>query len=209
MPASAKTRLKANQTGAPRAPTMRGIRHAGLGLGLGLGLALLAGLAWGKGIEVRSIAAYLEDNVYYLDASLRIELSEEAERALRHGIALEILTEFELFAERRWLWDKKISATTLRHRLEHRPLTGDYRSVDLSTGQRLGYNNLAAALQGIGAIRKMALFEAALLARRARCYARLRAYVDLGALPAPMRPGAYFSSAWDLAGPWRTWEIAR
>ena len=203
MPASAKTRLRANQTGAPRAPATRGIRCAGLGL------ALLAGLAWGKGIEVRSIATYLEDNVYYLDASLRIELSEEAERALRHGIALEIHTEFELFAERRWLWDQKISATTLMHRLEHRPLTGDYRSVDLSTGQRLGYNNLTAALQGIGAIRKMALFEAALLARRERCYARLRAYVDLGALPAPMRPGAYFSSAWDLAGSWRTWEIAR
>lgn len=207
MPASAKTRLRANRTDAARAPATRGIRHAGLGLGLGL--ALLAGLAWGKGIEVRSIATYLEDNVYYLDASLRIELSEEAERALRHGIALEIHTEFELFAERRWLWDQKISATTLMHRLEHRPLTGDYRSVDLSTGQRLGYNNLAAALQGIGAIRKMALFEAALLARRERCYARLRAYVDLGALPAPMRPGAYFSSAWDLAGSWRTWEIAR
>ena len=203
MPASAKTRPRANQTGAPRAPATRGIRHAGLGL------ALLAGLAWGKGIEVRSIDTYLEDNVYYLDASLRTELSEEAARALRHGIALEIHTECELFAERRWLWDQKISATTLMHRLEHRPLTGDYRSVDLSTGQRLGYNNLAAALQGIGAIRKMALFEAALLARRENCYARIRAYVDLGALPAPMRPGAYFSSAWDLAGPWRRWEIAR
>ena len=207
MPASAKIRPRANQTGAPRAPATRGIRRAGLGLGLGLGLALLAGLAWGKGIEVRSIATYLEDNVYYLDASLRIELSEEAERALRHGIALEIHTEFELFAERRWLWDKKISAMTRMHRLEHRPLTGDYRSVDLRTGQRLGYNNLANALQGIGAIRKMALFEAALLARRERCYARLRAYVDLGALPAPMRPGAYFSSAWDLAGPWHRWAI--
>lgn len=203
MPASAKSKPGENKTSAGRSPAARGIRCAGLGL------ALLTGLAWGRGIDIQSVHTYLENNVYYLDASLTIELSEEAKRALRHGIALEIHTQFQLYAERGWLWDKKISATTLMHRLEHRPLTGDYRSVNLRTGQRLGYNNLAAALQGIGAIRKMPLFEANLLARRDNCYARIRGYVDLGALPAPMRPRAYFSSDWELASQWHKWAITR
>lgn len=203
MPASAKSKARENKTRAARSPAARGMRYAGLGL------VLLTGLAWGKGIDIQSVHTYRENNIYYLDASLNIELSEEAKRALRHGIALEIHTRFQLYAERGWLWDKKISATTLIHRLEHRPLTGDYRSVNLRTGQRLGYSNLAAALKGIGAIRKMALFEANLLARRDNCYARIRGYVDLGALPAPMRPRAYFSSDWELASQWHKWEITR
>ena len=183
----------------------RGPRQAGLGLGL----ALLAGLAFGKGIAVQSIHTYLENNVYYLDANFNIELSPEAERALRHGIALEIHTEFQLLAERTWLWDKKISASTLKYRLQHRPLTGDYLSVNLRTGQRLGYNSLTAALNAIGAIRKMALFEDNMLTRDARCYARIRGYLDLASLPAPLRPQAYFSADWNMAGPWHKWQIAR
>lgn len=163
--------------------------------------------SYAKTIDIKSTHAYTEDETYYLDALFNIQLTEEALKALRHGIALEIHTQFQLHAEREWLWNKKINEITLMHRLEHHPLTEDYLTINLKTGLRLSYSNLESALNYISSISKMALFNKDQLKQENKYIGRIRAYVDIESLPSPIRPQAYFSPNWDISSEWYEWEV--
>ena len=159
--------------------------------------------------KIKTTHIYLENNTYYLDASYDFELSEEAYKALRHGISFEIHAHFQLRLKRTWLWDKTISENTLIYKLEHKPLTENFLTIDLLTGLRHSHDNLDAALNYIKTISKMTLFDQALLINNKTYTARIRAYLDIESLPPPMRPQAYFSSNWDLSSEWYEWELRR
>ena len=159
--------------------------------------------------KTSSIRIYLDKNTYYLDALCDIELSEEAYRALRHGVSFEIHVHFQLRLRRDWFWDKTISEKILIYKLEHKPLTENFLTTDLLTGLRHSHDNLDAALNHIKIISKMSLFEQNLLIKDKIYIARIRAYLDIESLPPPMRPQAYFSSNWELTNEWYKWELMR
>ncbi|GJM05091.1 MAG: hypothetical protein DHS20C09_10820 [marine bacterium B5-7] len=159
--------------------------------------------------KINTAHVYVENNTYYLDASYDFELSDEAYKALRHGISFEIHAHFQLRLKRAWLWDETISEKTLLYKLEHKPLTENFLTIDLLTGLRHSYDNLDAALNHIKTISKVALFDQDLLIENKTYIARIRAYLDIESLPPPMRPQAYFSPNWDLSSEWYEWEWER
>jgi uncharacterized protein DUF4390 len=159
--------------------------------------------------KINTTHIYIENNTYYLDASYDFELSEEAYKALRHGISFEIHAHFQLRLKRTWLWDETISEKTLIYKLEHKPLTENFLTIDLLTGLRHSHDNLDAALNHIKNISKMALFDKDLLIEYKTYIARIRAFLDIESLPPPMRPQAYFSPNWDLSSEWYEWELGR
>ena len=158
-------------------------------------------------IDLKSSHTYSEDNTCYLDALFDFTLTEEVLKALNHGIPLEIHTLFQLRLKRKWYWDKTVSEIKLSHRLEHQPLTEDYLTIDLKTGQRRSYDNLDAALNNISTISKLVLFNKSLLQQDDYYIGRIRTYLDLDSLPSPMRPQVYFSSKWDIDSKWHEWKI--
>ena len=174
-----------------------------------ISLACISIPAFAKTIDIKSTHAYTENQTYYLDATFNIELTEEAQKALRHGIALEIHTQFQLQLERKWLWNKQVHEVLLIHRIEHFPLTGDYLTIDLRTGLRSSFNNLNAALNNISSISKMTLFNSNILAQEKNYIGRIRTYIDLESLPPPMRPQVYFSNSWDIKSEWYEWNIIK
>lgn len=157
--------------------------------------------------QFKSAQAYREHNTYYLDAAYDFDLTEEAYRALRHGISFEIHAHFQLRMKRKWLWDKLITEKMLIYKLEHKPLTENYLTINLTTGLRHSYDSLDAALNHIKRISKMSLFDRALLSENKTYVASIRAFLDIESLPPPMRPQAYFSSNWDIASEWYRWEL--
>ncbi|MFT5396735.1 MAG: hypothetical protein ACI85N_001940 [Gammaproteobacteria bacterium] len=159
--------------------------------------------------KINTTHVYIENNTYYLDASYDFELSEEAYKALRHGISFEIHAHFQLRLKRTWLWDETISEKTLIYKLEHKPLTENFLTIDLLTGLRHSHDNLDAALNHIKNISKMTLFDQDLIIENKTYLARIRAYLDIESLPPPMRPQAYFSPSWDLSSEWYEWELGR
>lgn len=159
--------------------------------------------------KINSTHMYIENNTYYLDASYDLELSEEAYKALRHGISFEIHAHFQLRLKRTWLWDKTIIEKQLIYKLEHKPLTENFLTIDLKTGLRHSYDNLDAALNHIKNISKMTLFDQDLIIKNKTYIARIRVFLDLESLPPPMRPQAYFSPNWNLASGWYEWELVR
>lgn len=159
--------------------------------------------------QFKSTHTYRENNTYYLDAAYDFELTEEAYKALRHGISFEVHAHFQLHMKRKWLWDKLITEKMLAYKLEHKPLTENYLTINLTTGLRHSYDSLDAALNHIKQISKLPLFDQALLFENKTYVARIRAFLDIESLPPPMRPQAYFSSNWDIASEWYRWELIR
>jgi uncharacterized protein DUF4390 len=163
--------------------------------------------SYAKTINIKSTHAYTEDAIYYLDTLFDFRLTEEADKALHHGISLEIHTYFQLRLKREWLWDKTISEKEIIYKLEHRPLTKSFLTINLNTGLRNSYSNLDAALSDINSVSKMELFDQSMLLKNKNYIARIRIFLDIGALPSPMRPQAYFSSNWDMSSEWHEWEV--
>ena len=162
-----------------------------------------------KNIDIISTNMYLANEVYYLDASLDIQLTEEAKKALRHGIALEIHTEFQLLQIREWFWDKKMDEVKLTYRLEHQPLTENYLTIDLKTGLRRSYHTLSSALFYLNNIKKITLFNKNILDNNKPFMGRIRTFLDIESLPTPIRPQAYFSAHWEISSDWYEWDITQ
>ncbi|HIF50959.1 MAG TPA: DUF4390 domain-containing protein [Thiotrichaceae bacterium] len=170
-------------------------------------LSCIAHLAYAKTINIKSTATYTENTTYYLDALFDYGLTEEAEKALLHGITLEIHTLFQLRLKREWLWNKTISEKIIIYTIEHKPLTKNFMIIDLKTGIRNSYSNLNAALNHINLLSKIELFDINVLNKNKNYIARIKTFLDIGSLPPPMRPQAYFYSNWDMSSEWLEWEI--
>ena len=162
---------------------------------------------YADGVNINSSITYIDNNIYYLDASSELNLTEESYRALRQGISFEIHTNFQLLEKRKWLWNKIIFKKKLIYKLEHKPLTENFLVTNLNTGIVNYYKNLDTAVNAICNISKMKLFNKNVLQKNIKYLARIRLYLDIDSLPSPLRPRAYFSSDWDISSQWYRWEI--
>ncbi|RMD71282.1 MAG: DUF4390 domain-containing protein [Gammaproteobacteria bacterium] len=168
-------------------------------------LALLP--AWGQTIEVERVKVHLDEEVYWLDADVHYDLSDEALEALHHGIPLTLTLEIEIFRPRPFLWDEKVAAVELSFRLSYHPLGKQYEVENLHTGVKRSFPSLEEALRALGRVRHFPMLDKRLLEVGRRYKARLRARLDLDALPIPLRLMAYLSPAWHLKSDWYTWTL--
>lgn len=161
--------------------------------------------ALAAGIDVRHADTIQHYNEISLSAQLDFELSEEAIKALEHGVALDIVIETEVIEQRRWLWDRTLAEYKERYSIERQALSKQY--VVIHKQQQRAFLSLDEALQYIGTIRDYPLLQANELETGKRYRGRLRAWLDIESLPAPMRPAAHISSQWHIASAWHEWSI--
>ena len=164
-------------------------------------------IVYADGVNINSTNTYIDNNIFYLDASYKLNLTKESYKALRQGISFEIHTDFQLLEKRKWLWNKIVFKKKLIHKLEHKPLTKNFLITNLNSGIVNYYKNLDAAVNAIGNISKLRLFDKNKLQNNIKYLARIRLYLDIDSLPSPLRPRAYFSSDWNISSQWYRWEI--
>ena len=164
-------------------------------------------IVYAEGVSINSTNTYIDNNIFYLDASYKLNLTEESYKALRQGISFEIHIEFQLLEKRKWLWNKILFKKKLIYKLEHKPLTKNFLITNLNSGIVNYYKNLDAAVNAIGNISKLKLFDKNKLRNNIKYLARIRLYLDVDSLPSPLRPRAYFSSDWNISSQWYRWEI--
>lgn len=162
---------------------------------------------WSKaaGIQVGDVNSVQVRDKVNLTAQLNFQLSDEALNALDHGVALDIIIDMQALEQRRWLWDRTVADHSERFRLERQALTNHY--LVTHKYQRQSFLSLAEALQFIGTIRDYPLINTAELEADKRYHGRIRAWLDIESLPAPMRPTAYISSHWRIDSGWHEWPI--
>lgn len=149
----------------------------------------------------------LVEEVYLLDARVAFDFTPEAIEALESGVPLVVELEIEVYEPRDMLWDSSVAKLYQRHRIEYRALADRYLVTNLNTGELGNHTSLAGALAALGRLRDFPMLDRRLLRVGVRYGARLRASLDVEALPLPLRPVAYLSSAWDLTSEWHDWLL--
>lgn len=141
----------------------------------------------------------LVDKVYRLDAQLTYDLSPEAKKALRSGVRLTLVLDIAVYRKRWYLWDARIADLTQRYQLKYHMLTKRFVVQSLNTAVRKTYPTLESALNALEKLKNYPLLDAQLVDDREVYTVTLQTYLDIEALPAPLRPVAYFSPEWRLS----------
>lgn len=173
-----------------------------LALGLLANILLFSASTSQAEFSVRYAETQLEDDVYLLDAIFSYELSEEVVKALKNGVALTLVLSIHLQRERWYMWDETIAILHQRYQLKHYALSSKYVLTYLNTGIQETYSSLEAVLLTLSKLDDFPLIDKHLIQPDNTYWVYLQIQLDIEALPAPLRPIAYFSSQWRLASDW-------
>lgn len=181
--------------------------RAALGLVLALGLA---GANAHADFAVKSAAPRLQDRVVYVDTRFELSLNPKTEEALHKGIPLELVIDFKLVRKRRWWTDHVITDVQPRRHLQFHALSRQYMVLEPRPGGPA--ESFATLDQALAHLGDFSDFEIPLTARKrilpdARHVLAVRAYLNIEALPALMRPLAYATPSWYLGTGWSEWPV--
>lgn len=142
----------------------------------------------------------LGDGIYLLDAELDYQLGEEPLEALHNGVPLTLVLDIKVKRKRWYVWQETIASLEQKYRIGYMALTGQYSLLHLNTGIQENFIALYEALEKISEITDFPLLDRQLIDKSAKkSYSvHLKSYLDIEALPAPLRPVAYFSGQWRL-----------
>ncbi|HKJ22131.1 MAG TPA: DUF4390 domain-containing protein [Gammaproteobacteria bacterium] len=172
---------------------------------IAMGLASTAAVA--AGIDVRRVETKLADNVYWLNAEIGYDFSNKALKALDNGVPITVQLDIQVSRQRNYLWDERIASLEQRYQLRYRALTKRYLLKNLNSASERTFPSLKTALAALGKVRRLPMLDKNLLDDTQRYIARIRASLDIEALPVPLRLLAYFSSAWHLSSEWYQWRL--
>jgi hypothetical protein len=91
--------------------------------------------------------------------------------------------------------------------IRFQPLSELFQVNDLDREMQQNFATRRAAISALGELSDLELIAADEVVPEFSYQVRLRAALDIGALPLPMRPLAYLSPAWELSSDWRTWPL--
>ena len=163
--------------------------------------------SYAEGFNILSAETKLKEHVFHLEANMDLKFSYDALEALRSGVPLIVLINIEVQKDRSWWWDKTIAKLEQGYLLLYHALSEKYIIHNLNSGAQNNYISLNAALYSLSNIRDFPLIDKNLLEEGDDYYVRLRTYLDIESLPAPMRPIAYISSQWQLESDWFSWPL--
>lgn len=175
------------------------------------GLLLLGLLATMSAVAANFRVVYagthLEKGIYYLDATIRYRFRDEPLQALQSGVPLIFGLDIQVYRQREWLWDEIVANLRQRYRLEYHALSQQYLVTNLNTGEVKSYPSLEAVTDTLGRVERLPLLDASQLRPGNTYFVRLRADIDIDALPGPLQLIAYLAPAWRLTSEWHTWPL--
>ena len=160
-----------------------------------------------EGFRVLTAETTLKDRVFQLNSKLDLTFSADALDALRSGVPLIVLIKIEVLKDRSWWFDKTIAKLEQGYLLLYHALSEKYIIHNLNSGAQQNFVSLNTALNSLSNINDFPLIDKNLLDESDNYYVRLRTYLDIESLPAPMRPIAYISSQWQLESDWFSWPL--
>jgi hypothetical protein len=155
-----------------------------------------------EGFRILAAETKLQKNVFHLEANMDLKFSTDSLEALRSGVPLIVLVNIEVRKNRNWWWDKTIAKLEQGYLLLYHALSEKYIIHNLNSGAQQNFISLNTALHFLSNIRDFPLIDKNLIEQNSEYYVRLRTYLDIESLPAPMRPIAYISSQWQLESDW-------
>ncbi|MDO8384888.1 MAG: DUF4390 domain-containing protein [Polaromonas sp.] len=158
--------------------------------------------------EVTQLRMERSDDSVYLSATVRFELPMVVEDALLKGIPMFFVAEADIYRDRWYWYDKRITTATRTMRLAYQPLTRRWRLNILPgaisvTGLRASlsqnYDTLSEAMAAIQRISRWRIADAAEIDAASRHNVEFRFRLDLSQLPRPFQIGVAGQRDWTIA----------
>ena len=159
-----------------------------------------------EGIQIKSAELRMVDDVYYLHAQMLISPNPTLEEALRKGVSLYFMTEFEL-KRPRWYWlNEDVSRYTRVSRLSYNALLRQYVVSGVNIHAR-SVDKLDDALIALGEVNGVPIVTRNELSSHETYQARLSMRLDTAQLPKPLQINAFASGKWDLEATPMVWAF--
>ena len=177
---------------------------------LALCLCVLTGLAGqaAQATEVTQLKMERSEEGVYLSASVQFDLSAVVEDAMLKGIPMFFVAEADIYRDRWYWYDKRITTATRTMRLAYQPLTRRWRLNVLPgavsvTGLRASfsqnYDSLPDAISSIQRLSRWRIADAAEVEADVRHKVEFRFRLDLSQLPRPFQIGVAGQKDWAIA----------
>jgi hypothetical protein len=159
--------------------------------------------------RLSTLQPQLATDALQLNGGFDLGLSAKVEEALGKGIELDVLIDVQLERPRALLWNETLREWTLRREIRYHALSGQYVVSAPEAPGAESFTALSDALRQLGAFDALTLKLDRPLAADTDYQVRVRARLDVEALPAPLRPVAYSTAGWRLNSGWSTWKVPR
>lgn len=173
---------------------------------LALWQVLFCAVAWGQTVgEIQQLRVERLDDDIALSAQLQFELPATIEDVLAKGIALTFTAEAEVYRER-WYWfDRRVSSAQRSYRLAFQPLSRRWRVMVIgpqgegsSLSMNQSFESLAEAMNAIKRIARWRIADAAQVEPGIRHRVEFRYRLDVNHLAVPMQIGTLGQSDWNV-----------
>jgi hypothetical protein len=159
-----------------------------------------------ESVSVQSAELKLAGDSWMLNADFNLQLNRTQEEALKKGVTLHFVTDFELERVRSWWLNETLAEANRIGRLNYSPLTRRFQ-VETLEGYK-AYDTLHEALAGLGHLEDWAVAPKKMLKPGERYLAAVRMRLDLGLLSKPLQINALATGKWEVEGDWHEWEVA-
>ncbi|MCO5106106.1 MAG: DUF4390 domain-containing protein [Burkholderiaceae bacterium] len=138
---------------------------------------------------------------WMLSAEFEVPLTRAFEDAVRRGVPLYFVLEFELIRPRWWWTDERVAERSMVYRLAYHALTRQFRlGFD---GLTQVFDSLDEATRTMAGIRNWRVVDAARLSPGTEYEARVRLRLDTSQLPKPFQVNAITSRDWNPQSEWK------
>ena len=156
-------------------------------------------------IPVKSAELRVEDESYVLNAQFDVAFNPTLEEALQKGVSLYFVLEFEL-SRPRWYWlDERLVQQAVQYRINHSPLTRQYRVSTGLLGQQ--FDSLDEVEHLLSRVVSRPVIAVDMLTKGARYEAAVRLRLDVTQLPKPFQINALASRDWSMQSEWYRWSF--
>jgi hypothetical protein len=190
----------------PERQQRRGVRGAWV-------LCILATLAFPAlaetRVEMSNAAIALDDGVYELEASLELDLPEDARRAIEAGLTLRLDYEIEIARVRRYLPDEGVASLVQGFELSYHALSQRYLVRNLNSGEQYDHGTLQAALERLSEVRGLPLLDSSLLLPGSTYECSVRADLTLRTAPDTLSWLLFWADDWSATSEWYQWTLRR
>jgi hypothetical protein len=173
---------------------------------IGAATALAAHAQESGRFEVRNAYVELVNGVWQLDVSLDLGLADVARQAFQEGVPLVLELEIEANVARRFLPDDEAVSMTRSWEVAFDAITQRFVVTDTASGAHVSHATQEEAISALSRLGGIVIGDTAALPEGRRFDMRVRATVEVGDLPAPVRM-LLFWKGWSRSTEWYAWEV--
>jgi hypothetical protein len=179
-------------------------------LGAGFVLAVLPPPAVAEdqpGFVIHTAYTELVNGVYYLNADIGLNLSDDAVNALENGLPLTVKLQIEIIRHHTFWLNSKAADLEQSYQISYHELTRRFIVTNLNSGEQQSYTTYREAITSFGQVSDLPVIDANLLEPGARYNIRMRAVLDVKSMPGPLQLIASLFKGWDLSSDWYQWVL--